>query len=156
MDLYLDLSSHVRDIIRKHAQQLLSQSSSSGSNSAANNQTALVQSAIMCLDILVQLLGSSGSWAQELNSILDEFVVMSEKLYAYIESIESTVASGKAVEVKKLLGSVFLCIATCCKMLGAGCLSKFSVSLNEISVLKHPLTQLFSTARHGTYLDCVR
>eukprot|EP00981_Chlorochromonas_danica_P010220 scaffold3058_cov165-Ochromonas_danica.AAC.11 len=139
MDLYIDLSSHVRDIIRKHAQQLLSQSSSSGSSSnAANNQTALVQSAIMCLDILVQLLGASGSWAQELNSILDEFVEMSEKLYAYIESIESAVVSGKAVEVKKLLGSVFLCIATCCKMLGAGCLSKFSVSLVAISALKHP------------------
>ena len=93
----------------------------------ASGQTAHAQSAIMCLDILIQLLGGQKSWQSESSAILEEFHAIAFELYKRVEKSD---AAKYLADAKKLLGSLFLCIATTCRVLGAGSLHHLPVSFS--------------------------
>ncbi|RYH29359.1 hypothetical protein EON65_08705 [archaeon] len=78
----------------------------------------------MCLDILIQLLGGQRSWQSESLAILEELYTIASELYKQVEKCD---AAKYLADAKKLLGSLFLCIATTCRVLGAGSLHHLPV-----------------------------
>lgn len=129
--LYFDLSARMRSMISKFFQQHVQNDKniSEEISSARSSQSALVQSAIMCLDVLMQYLGKVATWKDELLAILAEFLEYVPVMYKSC-SVESKLAvHAKPLELKKLLGSVLLACSTICKVLGAVTLPFFGVSL---------------------------
>lgn len=92
--LYLDLSVHVRGIILTYSPSV---------------SAPLVQSAILCLDILLQLLGLHPLWAQEVGNTISAFTGMISSM-------------GSSEDGRKVTASLCLCLATGVKVLGASAL----------------------------------
>jgi hypothetical protein len=88
-----------------------------------HQQIPLIQSAIMCLDILLQFMGKTVSWKGEILSLLQLFVDSIPLLYEECAQEKTLELSLPLIDRKKLLGSLFLCLATNFRTLGANILN---------------------------------
>lgn len=144
--LYFDLSAKMRSLITQYLSQYASTNAkpdSEGRFSPA--ESALAQSSLMCLDVLIQYLGTSELWKNELLTIVKEFVEFIPALYLHCspQHMKFT-SSAKALDTKKLLGSLLLCSSTAFKMLHVAALPFFpkimtclsDIFKNEASVWK--------------------
>jgi hypothetical protein len=119
-------------------------SSSHNENSLEEHHRApLVQSAIMCCDILLQFLGKSSSWKNDILAISQSCLKSIPLMYQEISNSTSVTTSSQKEEVsveselsfndyqmnlKKLLSSVILCHATIFRIIGVPLLSILQVS----------------------------
>jgi hypothetical protein len=109
-----------------------------------HHRVPLVQSAIMCCDILLQYLGKSSSWKNDIMTLSQSCLKSIPLMYQEISNSVVTVTSsqkeeelqveselsfnGYQMDLKKLLGSVILCHATIFRIIGVPLLSILPVS----------------------------
>lgn len=131
MDLYLDLNTHLGNVLEQFLQSLLKRDATSAST--LHQQLGLAQSSLMCIDILARFLGKRVNWVASLLSTLAQVVALSDELYRVITT---TSIGGKddegntPLEMCKLLGSCLLCTATLCSVLGLKALSSLPPIMN--------------------------
>ena len=132
MDLYLDLNTHLGNVLEQFLQSLLKRDATSAST--LHQQLGLAQSSLMCIDILARFLGKRVNWVASLLSTLSQVVALSDELYRVITT---TPTGGKdyegnapPLEMCKLLGSCLLCTATLCSALGLKALSSLPPIMN--------------------------
>ena len=95
-----------------------------------SEQIPLVQSAIMCADLLLQFMGKTSVWKTEILSFGDLLIGSIPIFY------HSSITDKKSLQEmtpllldqKKLLGSILLCIATIFRNVGPSLLNKLPVS----------------------------
>jgi hypothetical protein len=130
--LYLDLSSRMRESVRSffNCYFLPDKIIADAHTWSRSSQSALAQSSIMCLDVLIQYLGQSDQWKDELTSILNELLGMVPVMYDTCSS--ALLISSTALETKKLLGSIILCCSTIFKVLQVAGLSIFPSMIKQL------------------------
>ncbi len=120
----------MKSITTEYLTALVSESGSKGKESRQSlGQIPLVQSAIMCADILLQHMGKNKAWKNEIVAFMDSIVKAIPVIY-HNSIAKKTLSelSAIALDQKKLLGSMLLCQATIYRMLGANMLAYLPVS----------------------------
>jgi hypothetical protein len=131
MDLYLDLNTHLGNVLEQFLQSLLKRDAASAST--LHQQLGLAQSSLMCIDILARFLGKRVNWVASLLSTLAQVVALSDELYRVITTTSTGGKDDKGnapLEMCKLLGSCLLCTATLCSALGLKALSSLPSIMN--------------------------
>jgi hypothetical protein len=124
--LYYDLFVHMKSILDEY----LSSSSTIAKNgeiqfhftSDKSAQSALAQSAAMCLDIMIQYMGGIKSWKDEVTKFLNQLIQRIPVMYKSFQSKALEIYDTGLLDGKKLLGSLLLCLSSQVKVLGAGAL----------------------------------
>jgi len=132
VDLYLDLNTHLGNVLDQFLQSLLKRDLSA---SILHQQLGLAQSSLMCIDILARFLGKQGNWVASLSSTLAQVLALSDELYRNITTQTHTGDKNDeapAIEMCKLLGSCLLCTATLCSVLGLKALASLPTIMNQI------------------------
>ena len=92
----------------------------------------LVQSSLMCIDVLARNLGGSFDWSQELGETIAEIVQWTTAFSTTLTALQShadeeATNEQRIVDCLKLLGSSFLCGGTICGALGPRSLKNLGV-----------------------------
>lgn len=75
----------------------------------------MIQSALLCLDMLVRSLGKQASWNEALTSVMSDMMHVTEAVVAAASNafaMKKWDLKSNEVEYVKLLGSVYLCCGT--------------------------------------------
>ncbi len=121
--LYFDLSSKMRSIVVEYLGKYVPLNEQNIDAQIDPVESALAQSSIMCLDVLIQYLGKAEEWRNELINVVQELLHYIPSMYSFCAPRNGVFnASAKALDTKKLLGSVLLCCSTAFKMLHVGSL----------------------------------
>eukprot|EP01040_Poterioochromonas_malhamensis_P003538 gene3538-3779_t len=125
IQLYHELFARMKSITTEYLTSLISESASKGKESRqSQGQIPLVQSAIMCADILLQHMGKNKAWKNEIVAFMDSIVKAIPVIYQNSIAKKSlSELSAISLDQKKLLGSMLLCQATIYRMLGANMLA---------------------------------
>ena len=150
IDLYLDLNTHLRQVVQDFLPTLKACSAGAAAPADFHQLSGLAQSALMCMDVLARFLGKRLDWAEVLTDTLKEIVEVGTTLAALTgpettQAAADVTASAKKSkkssstsaqcspaqqgEYLKLMGSASLCTATLCSVLGAPSLSFLPVRL---------------------------
>ena len=85
----------------------------------------LVQTSLMCQDVLAKHLGTSDKWIDELLDTVAELIEISKYI---LNSLKNVNDDELVCEYLKILGSTYLCSGTIVTVLGPRCLPHLSVS----------------------------
>lgn len=117
--LFLDLNESLRETVNQNLPIFLNTSEDASEQSKICS-SGLVQSSLMCIDVLARHLGTSFEWSTELTGTIAEIVTWSAQLM-------NSSLQNQALECMKLLGSAFICGGAVCGALGPRSLSHLSV-----------------------------
>jgi hypothetical protein len=92
----------------------------------------LMQSAVMCVDVLAKALGEEALWADTLIEALQE---LNEGARSVSASLSNASKESEAnMDLLKLLGSIYLCCGTICACTGPRSVAFLSVRLSPLLI----------------------
>lgn len=97
----------------------------SKSRDLAASSRGLMQSGVMCIDVLAKSLGRESVWSDVLVETLGELVSLSKSIVSIFDAAKS--GSEESLEFLKLMGSLLLCCGSICSTIGPRCVSFLSV-----------------------------
>ena len=116
----MDLCNRLRNMIKECTVSI-----SSEDEATAIAARGLMQSAVMCVDVLAKALGQEAMWSDTLVETLEE---LNESARSVSVTLLTTSKESEAnMDLLKLLGSIYLCCGTICACTGPRAVALLSV-----------------------------